>query len=657
MNIVVIGGSVSHGGACKSYFFEESDHKDPGPCSWANRFVIWMRQHYHNPNIHLISLAQPATTTTWILTHFDRVLKRNPDLLLVEYGVNDAIVSSTESGKLQYTAMMRAATELLIRKFLQHSEAQEIGNAIMYVVLQRSFDDRSYAYPSQVYYPVCRHYGVPVVSIRDAIWPDREVKREELWVTKSGAHPVWFDHQLMCDILAYSWTLAEREGILIGEPPPVTGSDLKFGASSLSSGDVCLNKKMIGSKGLIPVREPGEGWSKVEGSKAGWEYNLHHHTGITIEWATDTHQELTRALRAGLVRKKSKRVARAYGLMQGVDKSVLESMESDLKGSDDWIPKDEYVPLGVEEEVDVDDEQKDDEEVRSFDNMEGDFPSKKKIAPKKRDGKSMMGIRKKNKMKKQEEEMVATTSQEEDRQYVLQHREELGGIDVERLWSPTPAPAAATAATTAPTSQLEVTLPGIISFPLNFTTAYNNTPVLLMEYLKSWTDYGQAVVWVTRTFNTDEVSAHLEKQARHMLKLVIANSVYIHKCNEMIFDDKSKLRFSPSCSHIRAGTWIDPSVVDGHWSDQSTQTMSTFRIGGLRLEVDPYITSSPLHTLIDPSLSLMLTVDEGTGQVVSEMGQGEEVAAEVHVMMVPWSHKRQGMLHQTKFRVSALYSC
>jgi lysophospholipase L1-like esterase len=205
VNIVVVGGSVTHGGACKSYMFEESDHKDAGPCSWANRFVIWMRQHYRNPNIHLISLAQPATTTTWILTHFDRVLKRNPDLLIVEYGVNDAIVSSTESGKLQYTTMMRSATELLIRKFLQHNEVMKTKNAMMYLVLQRSFDERSYFYPSEVYYPVCKAYGIPVVSVRDAIWPNQEVKRESLWVTKSGAHPIWFGHQVcVCVILSYS---------------------------------------------------------------------------------------------------------------------------------------------------------------------------------------------------------------------------------------------------------------------------------------------------------------------------------------------------------------------------------------------------------------------------------------------------------------------
>lgn len=562
VNVVVIGGSVSHGGACKSYMFEEADHKDAGPCSWANRFVIWMRQRYRNPNIHLISLAQPATTTTWILTHFDRVLKRNPDLLLVEYGVNDAIVSSTDSGRLQYNTMMRAATELLIRKFLQHNEVMKTENAILYVVLQRSFDERSYSYPGEVYYPVCKHYGVPVISVRDAIWPEQHIKREELWVTKSGAHPIWVGHQLITDILAYSWTVAEGSHESTEPTPPVTGSKLKFGASSLSSGDACFNKKMSAPIELQPVREPGNGWTWVAGSKQGWEYNLHHESGISVEWAAGTHEhELAgrRSLRAGLVRKKSKRVARAYGLMQGMDSSVLMDMQLDLKGSDDWIPKDEYVPLDPLEDGEDGEEEGDEDEDDELENS--DF-TKKNIAPKKRDGKSMMGIRRKNKKKKQVEQMEAAMSQEEDRQYIIEHSEDLGmDSTVEKLWSPTPAPFITTLA---PTSQLETALPGIISFSLNFTNA--SSPTLLLEYVRSWTGYGQAVVWITRKLDhsSERVNEVLDLQARHMLKLVIANSLYVEKCKNMLFDDRSKLRFSPSCSHIRAGTWLDPTVVDGN---------------------------------------------------------------------------------------------
>lgn len=51
---------------------------------------------------------------------------------------------------------MRAANELFIRKFLEGT-SDEAGKraAIVYLVMQRSFETTTYLYPKEVYYPVC----------------------------------------------------------------------------------------------------------------------------------------------------------------------------------------------------------------------------------------------------------------------------------------------------------------------------------------------------------------------------------------------------------------------------------------------------------------------------------------------------------------------
>jgi len=90
VRVVVIGGSATHGGACGSYALPQSKQEQvtPGLCSWAHRFVEWLKDHHRNPNIELFNLAVPATTSAWRLSHFDDVLSVRPDLLIVDYGAS-----------------------------------------------------------------------------------------------------------------------------------------------------------------------------------------------------------------------------------------------------------------------------------------------------------------------------------------------------------------------------------------------------------------------------------------------------------------------------------------------------------------------------------------------------------------------------------------
>ena len=86
MKVVVVGGSVTNGGACASYALPQSKKGAFGTCSWSHRFVQWLQAHHSNPHINLVNLAMPATTSAWRLSHFDEVMSVHPDLLIVDYG-------------------------------------------------------------------------------------------------------------------------------------------------------------------------------------------------------------------------------------------------------------------------------------------------------------------------------------------------------------------------------------------------------------------------------------------------------------------------------------------------------------------------------------------------------------------------------------------
>ena len=136
--------------------------------------------------------------------------------MVVDYGVNDPLFTATRASQRQYLGMMRAATEQLVRRLLLRAEQRgEESFALLYLAMQRSWENASYAFADEVYSPVCAAYGVPVVSVRDALWPDVALPvthaQARLWQTKNGAHPSWHGHQLVADLLALTLAHADHQ--------------------------------------------------------------------------------------------------------------------------------------------------------------------------------------------------------------------------------------------------------------------------------------------------------------------------------------------------------------------------------------------------------------------------------------------------------------
>ena len=211
--------------------------------------------------------------------------------------------------------MCLAATERLIRRFLEATEDKLENDtstgvqlnpqaAIVYLDMHRALnnvpDVSTFFFGSEVYHPVCWAYDVPVVSVRDAVWPVKEAPRPELWETKVGAHPLWSGHQIVADLLAFTWTLASNRShwgittqllnhssvIAVPEHQHFKTGSLKgapyiFGSSSSHDElEVCPGGKYLSTppslaSGLMPSRSDTKGWQHVDhNGKIGWEYSL-----------------------------------------------------------------------------------------------------------------------------------------------------------------------------------------------------------------------------------------------------------------------------------------------------------------------------------------------------------------------------------------------
>jgi hypothetical protein len=217
--------------------------------------------------------------------------------------------------------MCRATTERLVRRFLEATEEAaedrpETKSAIinrlnpqatlLYLDVHRGMNnapDRStISFGRDVYHPVCRAYGVPVVSVRDAVWPDKVPLRPELWDTKAGAHPLWSGHQLITDLLAFAWTLAGNQSLwgvashlldshesetesasilLLNESESSQNKPYLFQRAGSNELEVCPGGKYLSTPpsvaagGLKPSRPDTKGWRHVDhNGKLGWEYSL-----------------------------------------------------------------------------------------------------------------------------------------------------------------------------------------------------------------------------------------------------------------------------------------------------------------------------------------------------------------------------------------------
>ena len=222
------------------------------------------------------------------------------DMLLFESGVAEVLGKQ----KVVFMPDVRANFEVLLRKLLRLDvqtggpSRGPLSSRPPAVVLFTSMrerptfargNDRAARFQNSTYGPVAELYDVPHISYRDVIASrGRKPTPTALWQTEKGAHPVWHVHQLMADVMSYSWVVHERALAEVGASAIAPGSARVLPEPAFAVGDAgalleCstylseFSAKGAGEasqrENFVPLRV-GRGWEFVyDRQKSGWQYD------------------------------------------------------------------------------------------------------------------------------------------------------------------------------------------------------------------------------------------------------------------------------------------------------------------------------------------------------------------------------------------------
>ena len=145
--VAAIGGSITAGGA---------NTKDPER-RYIRQVAQWFEQTFPGLKVRMINAGIGATNSGYGALRVQRdVIAHQPDLVIVEYAVND------DTG----LAKLDESYEGVLRQLLNSSTNRAV------VELFFMHKDGHNAQPEQTV--LGRHYGLPMISFRDAVWPELE---------------------------------------------------------------------------------------------------------------------------------------------------------------------------------------------------------------------------------------------------------------------------------------------------------------------------------------------------------------------------------------------------------------------------------------------------------------------------------------------------
>lgn len=164
--IGVIGGSITQGAKAST-----------GEKRYANLVADWWKKQFPDSEIEFINAGIGATGSEYGSYRVqDHLLKYNPDFVIVEYGVNDG--NSEQSAK---------TLEGVTRQILK--DPNEPAVMLLFMMTEAGVNAQYW------HSKVGIHYELPMVSFRDALWPEVKAKRIEVAdILADGVHPNDFGH-------------------------------------------------------------------------------------------------------------------------------------------------------------------------------------------------------------------------------------------------------------------------------------------------------------------------------------------------------------------------------------------------------------------------------------------------------------------------------
>lgn len=177
VTIGVIGGSITNGTGASA-----SSKK------YAERFKVWWQSTFPDSALTFINAGIGATDSMIGVHRADAdLLCKNPDLVIVEFSVNDTASKSS---------LYRESYESLIRKILNKNN----NPAVICLAL---FNQEGTTMQS-VHYQVAKHYGIPMISYINALWPNNATKVYS-WseIGSDNVHPNDTGHAVISELLIY----------------------------------------------------------------------------------------------------------------------------------------------------------------------------------------------------------------------------------------------------------------------------------------------------------------------------------------------------------------------------------------------------------------------------------------------------------------------
>jgi lysophospholipase L1-like esterase len=227
--VAVIGGSITQGAKAS-----KAENR------YGNLVANWWRQAFRNAQIVFINAGIGATGSDFGALRAQRdLLAHRPDFVVVEYGVND--------GNSQACA---ETLEGLIRQILRQPNQPAVVQLFM---LHRNGGN---AQPWQS--KVGAHYHLPMISYRDALWPEIQAGRVT-WdtVMADDVHPNDLGHACAAEFVSY---LLEKAKKGIANPAVIRSLPAPL------FGDLHEHTALFEAPDLKPLRN--KGWRLDEKSKS-----------------------------------------------------------------------------------------------------------------------------------------------------------------------------------------------------------------------------------------------------------------------------------------------------------------------------------------------------------------------------------------------------
>ena len=173
--VAAIGGSITAGG----------EHTKDAKRRYVHQLATWFEETFPGLKVRCVNAGIGATNSGYGALRVRRdVIEQQPDLVVVEYAVNDC--TGVEKLDESYEGVLRqllasSANRAVIELFFMHKDGKS-------------------AQPEQV--ALGRHYGLPMISFRDAVWPELQTGKVR-WETiyDDVVHPNNAGHDIASDLL------------------------------------------------------------------------------------------------------------------------------------------------------------------------------------------------------------------------------------------------------------------------------------------------------------------------------------------------------------------------------------------------------------------------------------------------------------------------